>query len=35
MTKIGEGTYGIVYKARHKDTNQIVAVKSIRLDHDD
>lgn len=33
--KIGEGTYGVVYKARNKNTNQIVALKNIRLDHED
>ncbi|NXH15917.1 CDK3 kinase, partial [Bucco capensis] len=32
--KIGEGTYGVVYKARHKHTRQLVAVKKIRLDAD-
>ena len=31
INKIGEGTYGVVYKARDKLTNQIVAVKKIRL----
>lgn len=30
--KIGEGTYGIVYKARDTVTNAIVALKRIRLD---
>jgi cyclin-dependent kinase 2 len=35
INKIGEGTYGIVYKARDKHTNDIVAVKKIRLDHED
>lgn len=29
IDKLGEGTYGIVYKARDKTTNQIVALKSI------
>ncbi len=33
--KIGEGTYGVVYKARDKLTNEMVAVKKIRLDHED
>ncbi len=33
INKIGEGTYGVVYKARDKLTNDIVAVKKIRLDH--
>ena len=35
IEKIGEGTYGVVYKARDKVTNEIVALKKIRLDHDD
>eukprot|EP01089_Gocevia_fonbrunei_P021617 TRINITY_DN8463_c0_g1_i2.p1 TRINITY_DN8463_c0_g1~~TRINITY_DN8463_c0_g1_i2.p1 ORF type:complete len:314 (+),score=70.59 TRINITY_DN8463_c0_g1_i2:621-1562(+) len=29
--KIGEGTYGEVYKARDKETNKIIALKKIRL----
>ena len=32
IEKIGEGTYGIVYKARDKITNQFVALKKIRLE---
>ncbi|XP_071391057.1 cyclin-dependent kinase 1 isoform X2 [Centroberyx affinis] len=32
IEKIGEGTYGVVYKGRHKATGQIVAMKKIRLD---
>lgn len=35
ISKIGEGTYGVVYKARDKLTNDTVAVKKIRLDHED
>ncbi|KAI9275438.1 kinase-like domain-containing protein [Phascolomyces articulosus] len=31
ISKIGEGTYGIVYKGRQKLTNKIVALKKIRL----
>lgn len=34
IEKIGEGTYGIVYKAKHKLTGEIVALKRIRLDGD-
>lgn len=33
--KIGEGTYGVVYKAKDLHTNDIVAVKKIRMDHED
>lgn len=29
---LGEGTYGVVYKAQHRQTGQIVAMKRIRLD---
>lgn len=32
LEKIGEGTYGVVYKARAKTTGEIVALKKIRLD---
>lgn len=35
ISKIGEGTYGVVYKARDKLTNEVVAIKNIRLDHED
>lgn len=27
LGKIGEGSYGVVFKCRHKDTGQIVAIK--------
>uniref|UniRef100_A0A8C0VYR4 Cyclin-dependent kinase 2 n=1 Tax=Castor canadensis TaxID=51338 RepID=A0A8C0VYR4_CASCN len=30
--KIGEGTYGVVYKAKNKLTGEVVALKKIRLD---
>lgn len=33
MEQVGEGTYGQVYKARCKDTGQIVALKKIRIHH--
>jgi serine/threonine protein kinase len=33
IEQIGEGTYGQVYRARCKDTNQIVALKKIRVHH--
>ena len=32
IEKIGEGTYGIVYKATDKITDQLVALKKIRLE---
>lgn len=32
IEKIGEGTYGIVYKAMDKMTGKMVALKKIRLD---
>lgn len=30
IEKIGEGTYGVVYKGRNKKTGQLVAMKKIR-----
>jgi len=35
VDKIGEGTYGVVYKARNKQTNALIALKKIRLEHED
>ncbi|XP_046738554.1 cyclin-dependent kinase 1 [Diprion similis] len=35
IEKIGEGTYGVVYKGKNKKTGQIVAMKKIRLESDD
>ncbi|XP_065920703.1 cyclin-dependent kinase 2-like [Dysidea avara] len=32
LEKIGEGTYGVVYKARMRDSGRMVALKKIRLD---
>eukprot|EP01126_Amoeba_proteus_P052929 TRINITY_DN6430_c1_g2_i1.p1 TRINITY_DN6430_c1_g2~~TRINITY_DN6430_c1_g2_i1.p1 ORF type:complete len:296 (-),score=58.33 TRINITY_DN6430_c1_g2_i1:188-1075(-) len=33
--KIGEGTYGVVYKAKDRRDGSCVALKKIRLDHED
>lgn len=35
IEKIGEGTYGVVYKGRNRQTGQIVAMKKIRLEAED
>ena len=35
MEKVGEGTYGVVYKAKDRVTNEIVALKKIRLEAED
>ncbi|EGR34131.1 ribosomal protein, putative [Ichthyophthirius multifiliis] len=35
LEKIGEGTYGVVYKAKDKQTNQLYALKKIRLESED
>ena len=35
IEKLGAGTYGIVYKAKNRDTGEIVALKRIRLDSPD
>ncbi|ORX67813.1 Pkinase-domain-containing protein [Linderina pennispora] len=34
ISMVGEGTYGKVYKARNKETGQIVALKRMRIDMD-
>ena len=34
-SNLGEGTYGVVYKARDKHTQEIVALKRIRLEVED
>lgn len=35
IEKIGEGTYGVVYKGRNVKTGNIVAMKKIRLESED
>eukprot|EP00270_Netrium_digitus_P013156 TRINITY_DN4347_c0_g1_i4.p1 TRINITY_DN4347_c0_g1~~TRINITY_DN4347_c0_g1_i4.p1 ORF type:complete len:315 (-),score=86.68 TRINITY_DN4347_c0_g1_i4:201-1145(-) len=35
VEKIGEGTYGVVYRARDKLTNETIALKKIRLEAED
>lgn len=35
LEKVGEGTYGVVYKARYSATGELVALKKIRLESDD
>lgn len=35
IEKIGEGTYGVVYKGKNKKTNRLVALKKIRLESED
>jgi len=32
LEKIGEGTYGVVYKAKYVKSGKLVALKKIRLD---
>ena len=34
LEKIGEGTYGSVYKARCRETNELVALKRLKLDNE-
>ena len=33
--KLGEGTYGVVYRAVNLETGEIVAIKKIRLEKED
>lgn len=35
ISKIGEGSYGIVFKCRNRDTGQIVAIKKFLESEDD
>jgi serine/threonine protein kinase len=35
IEKVGEGTYGVVYKAKDNQTKEIVALKKIRLENEE
>ena len=35
LEQVGEGTYGVVHKARDVDTGEIYALKAIRLESED
>ncbi|ORZ14732.1 protein serine/threonine kinase [Absidia repens] len=35
IEKLGEGAYGIVYKAQNRETSEVVALKRIRLDNEE
>lgn len=35
IDKLGEGTYGVVFKCKHVETGEIVAIKQIRLERED
>lgn len=35
LMKIGEGSYGVVFKCRNKETNQMVAIKKFVESEDD
>ena len=35
IEQIGEGTYGVVYKAKDRVTGEIIALKKIRLEAED
>lgn len=35
LCKLGEGSYGVVYKCRNRDTGEIVAIKKFSESEDD
>lgn len=35
LCKIGEGAYGVVFKCKHKETGQVVAIKKFFESEDD
>jgi cyclin-dependent kinase len=35
VDKLGEGTYGVVFRCRDKVTGEVVALKKIRLEKED
>ena len=35
LEHIGEGTYGVVYRAMDKNTKEVVAIKKIKLENED
>ena len=35
LCRIGEGAYGLVFKCRHRDTGQVVAIKKFFESEDD
>lgn len=35
LEKVGEGTYGVVYKAKDRVTGEVIALKKIRLEAED
>jgi serine/threonine protein kinase len=35
LEKVGEGTYGVVYKAEDLHSGKLIALKKVRLEHED
>ena len=35
LESVGEGTYGVVYRARDRNTKELVALKKIKLENED